>query len=377
MKVIKVGKTADSIGYILIIPNNVNKDSRILLSMTDVVGMGDVFTQEENGKNTISDPRIKALAEKADMPIMIPLIDSYVDEDGREISKPEKYEGESSEAYEKRYNAFKTKLSEYTEFYPQTLESKLFQKYDNAIENAYNLLENKSILSVGNEHMIDVEGYSAQGVKAQRLSMLIPQRIQNCIVGGAITSIPLPLREMNGIVFNYPSGFADIEQYFGGGSFDEILKRYKKIRQHYYTTEYEIATPPSRNISLEDNPYGLSQHDMSPDVIDVVNNQLSIFGIDINNRVRQAIDVCRKSGCIFFDPIIYPGVSHHIEDTKIRNQSIENLFAILHGKAHKIESPLSKIETDARKLNEYRRKNNIPIIEGTDTKKDEYDDDVR
>ena len=127
MKVIKVGKTADSIGYILIIPNNVNKDSRILLSMTDVVGMGDVFTQEENGKNTISAPRIKALVEKADMPIMIPLIDSYVDEDGREISKPEKYEGESSEAYEKRYNAFKTKLSEYTEFYPQTLESKLFQ----------------------------------------------------------------------------------------------------------------------------------------------------------------------------------------------------------------------------------------------------------
>lgn len=326
-------KEENVLDYIVILPEKLDKNSNILVSMID--GTAREFDTNEDTID-ITDNRLIYMAENANMPIIIPVIKEWGN-----VIKPQGLNSENLESDETR-NEYKKHLSKYTQLDPEVVneEPQLFEAYRNTIINAYKRLIDAQVLNDRSEsdYKIDLEGYSAQGVKAQRLAMLIPDMIRSVFVGGAISSIPIV--DNNEIGLNYPIGFRNIGTIVGTEK--NILPSYKQIFQNLYVSEYELEY--KGNFEINGKP--VSQHDKSPDVAEVVDKQVELFGEDINNRVNEVIRMNLKNGCNIQNYKIYKGTNHHSANT----ETIDDMFRVIDdlNKGQIIQLPKSadRISTD-------------------------------
>ena len=160
-KIVVQNEGVTDIDYVLYIPDKMRRNSKILLSLNPE----DALDELE------SNARISTILENATMPVMIPIIKKWLDNEGNIIEMPNISDLSKKEATEK-VDEYKIELSEYTEMYPYTLLNskintpKIFEKYIEVIKDAYSRLWKANILDKTDDFSVDIEGYSAQGVKA-------------------------------------------------------------------------------------------------------------------------------------------------------------------------------------------------------------------
>lgn len=278
------------------LPTNIREDANLLLSFCD----------------KLDGNRTEAMLDAIQAPIMITHIKNSTDEQGKTINYKQ-FEKESLI----REDGSKVKYG--------SLNTTIIEQYKRAISEAYKTLKQMEIIDEEKEEKIDVEGYSAQGVKAQRLSFLMPESIRSAIVGGAISSMPLPLEELNGIELSYPDGIGGLNEIIGNENIEKWKENYKKLIQIAYATEQELKYDGNftidgerieRNSDLtkKETSYSqisVSQHDVSPDVAKTVKKQVLLWGSDINERISKARETINLNGGNLKKIKIYKGISHH------------------------------------------------------------------
>lgn len=186
------------------------------------------------------------------------------------------------------------------------------------------------IIESEKEEKIDVEGYSTQGVKAQRLAFLIPESIRSSIVGGAISSIPLPVKELNDTELPYPAGTGELEEILGVENLENWKKEYERLIQIEYATEQELKYDGNFTIDgkrIERNEdrtkvesaysdISVSQHDISPETAETVSKQILLWGADINERIRHEKEIVNSNGGNLKKIKIFKGIGHHISERR-------------------------------------------------------------
>ena len=278
------------------LPENTRIDANILLSLC----------------YTVDSRRMEAMLDTIQAPIMTTRIDNMIDEHGNTIN----YRDFSKEALlddDKKKRGY------------GTLETSIIEQYKAAIRSAYYALKQMQIISQDKEEKVDVEGYSAHGVKAQRLAFLIPESIRSAIIGGAISSIPLPVKELNGITLEYPTGTSGLEDIIGEDNLERWKRDYEKLIQIEYATEQELKYDGKYTINGErikrngdltkdESAYSqisVSQHDISGSVAETVRAQVALWGTDINDRISHAKETVNSNGGKLSKIKIYKGIGHH------------------------------------------------------------------
>lgn len=278
------------------LPENVRENANLLLSFYDKINFN----------------RLGAMVETIQAPIMITNIENATDEKGKEI----KFKQFAREAI---IHEDGSKVSY------GTLNTTIIEQYKAAIAVAYKTLKQMQIIDSEKEEKIDVEGYSEQGVKAQRLAFLIPESIRSAIVGGAISSIPLPVKELNSTELPYPTGTGGLEEILDVKDLEKWKKEYERLIQIVYATEQELKDDGNFTIDgkrIERNEdrtkvesaysdISVSQHDISPETAETVSKQILLWGADINERIRHEKEIVNSNGGNLKKIKIFKGIGHH------------------------------------------------------------------
>lgn len=283
------------------LPENIRENANLLLSFYD----------------KINSNRLGAMLKTIEAPIMITSIENETDEKGNEI----RYKQFAREAL---IHEDGSKVSY------GTLNTTIIEQYKAAIAVAYKTLKQMQIIESEKEEKIDVEGYSTQGVKAQRLAFLIPESIRSSIVGGAISSIPLPVKELNDTELPYPAGTGELEEILGVENLENWKKEYERLIQIEYATEQELKYDGNFTIDgkrIERNEdrtkvesaysdISVSQHDISPETAETVSKQILLWGADINERIRHEKEIVNSNGGNLKKIKIFKGIGHHISERR-------------------------------------------------------------
>lgn len=279
------------------IPENTRIDANLLLSFYD----------------KIDRERMEAMLDALQAPIMITSIEDSTDEHGKETIRYKQFEKSAL------INEDGSKVGY------GTLDTSIIEQYKVAIAEAYKVLKQMQIIKEGKEERIDVEGYSAQGVKAQRLVFLIPECIRSAIIGGAISSIPLPVDEIDGTVLQYPTGTTGLEDIIGKENLEQWKKDYDKIIQIVYATELELKydgnytiegkrIERNQDLTKVESAYSdisVSQHDISPETAETVSTQILLWGTDINERIKHEKETINSNGGNLKKIKIFKDIGHH------------------------------------------------------------------
>lgn len=333
-KIVVQNEEVTDIDYVLYIPDKMRRNSKILISLNPE----DALDELE------SNARISTILENATMPVMIPIIKKWLDNEGNIIEMPN-ISGLSKKEATEKVDEYKIKLSEYTEMYPYTLLNskintpKIFEKYIEAIKDAYSRLWKVNILDKTDDFLVDIEGYSAQGVKAQRLAMLIPEYVRSVFVGGAISSIPIVSENED---LPYPIGFSNISEIVGEEKAKTIVPNYKKVFQNLFVSENELEFDGRFTI----NGIPVSQHDKSPDVVEIVDKQVELFGEDINDRVNSVINLNRENGANIQNYKIYKNTNHHSPNKDIVRDMVRVIEGLDEGEKIILEGGADRINTE-------------------------------
>jgi hypothetical protein len=159
-----------------------------------------------------------------------------------------------------------------------------------------------------------MHGYSASGVFAQRFALCHPNIIGELCVGGAIGSVPMPMKEHEGVPLDYPVGVNNYEEILGK-PFD--LNAYKKIKFRYYVAELEDQRLSSTRVTEDNVPAPM--HDMSymdrsmPNAVG--QNLRNAFGKNMNARCRNQLSIYKQMGIDLSAHEPYKGIMHN----EIRN----------------------------------------------------------
>ncbi|MBO6242956.1 MAG: hypothetical protein J6O41_00070, partial [Clostridia bacterium] len=264
-------------------PENIRIDANLLLSFYDKIDL----------------ERMEAMLDALQAPIMITSIEDSTDEHGKETIRYKQFEK----------SAFINEDGSKVGY--GTIDTSIIEQYKVAIAEAYKVLKQMQIIKEDKEERIDVEGYSAQGVKAQRLAFLIPECIRSAIIVGAISSIPLPVDEIDGTVLQYPTGTTGLEDIIGKENLEQWKKDYEKLIQIYYATEYELKydgnyTIEGKRIERDKNrtkvesaysDISVSQHDISPETAETISTQILLWGTDIHERIKHDKETINSNGC--------------------------------------------------------------------------------
>lgn len=286
------------------LPENIRENANLLLSFYDKIDFN----------------RLGTMVETIQAPIMITSVENTIDGNNNEI----------------RYKQFDRNAlikKDGSKVGYGTLDTSIIEQYKVAIAEAYKVLKQMKIIKEDKEEKIDVEGYSAQGVKAQRLAFLIPESVRSSIVGGAISSIPLPVRELNGTELPYPAGTVGLEEILEERDLEKWKKEYVRLTQIVYATEQELKYDGNytidgkkirrnEDLTKDESSYSqisVSQHDISPETAEVVPLQVLLWGADINNRISGARETINSNGGNLKRIKIFKGIGHHfLEEESIR-----------------------------------------------------------
>lgn len=102
-KIVVQNEEVTDIDYVLYIPDKMRRNSKILLSLNPE----DALDELE------SNARISTILENATMPVMIPIIKKWLDNEGNIIEMPN-ISGLSKKEATEKVNEYKIELSEYT-----------------------------------------------------------------------------------------------------------------------------------------------------------------------------------------------------------------------------------------------------------------------
>lgn len=279
------------------IPEDTRMNANLLLSFYD----------------KIDQRRMNRMLDDVQAPIMVTNIENSKNEKGEETIRYKQFEKSAL------VNKDGTKVGY------GTLETSIIEQYKIAITEAYRVLKQMQIIKEDKEEKVDVEGYSAQGVKAQRLAFLIPESIRSAIIGGAISSIPLPVKEINGMALQYPTGTAGLEDIIGKDNIEKWKRDYEELIQIVYATEQELKydgnytingerIKRNEDLTKEEFAYSqisVSQHDISPETANTVKAQVKLWGTDINERISHEEETVNSNGGALKKRKIYKGVGHH------------------------------------------------------------------
>ena len=149
-----------------------------------------------------------------------------------------------------------------------------------------------------------IHGYSASGEFAQRFTLIHPELISKCCVGGVAGDIPVPT-----VGLGYPIGISDFEELFGK-SFDE--KGHRSVEYAYYVSEKEAKEDGNYDINgniIERDKFGnrtnktqipAPMHDMSYRLktvpLEIGKKQRKMFGEDLDDRWRKSIEFLKEHG---------------------------------------------------------------------------------
>lgn len=288
------------------VPETVREDANILLS----------FSKEFDG-------RAEAMLDTLHAPIMITDVKNDIDINGNEINF-------------KQFEMSSLVSKDGEKVGYGNSETSIIEQYAKAIEAAYSVLKDRQVIQADKEEKVDVEGYSYHGVRAQRLALLMPENIRSVFCGGAISSMPIPMKQYNGVELTYPTGLSGIENIAGEENMQELIENYQQVVQVVYATEQELkydgnftidGTRIQREVDgakIDYSQISVSQHDISPDVVDTVVTQVELFGTDINDRIEGARKLIQGSGCELKTKI-YADTDHHFTDMKGREELLEDL----------------------------------------------------
>ena len=169
--------------------------------------------------------------------------------------------------------------------------------------------------------------------------MLIPEYVRSVFVGGAISSIPIVSE--NGDL-PYPIGFSNISEIVGEEKAKTIVSNYKKVFQNLFVSENELEFDGRFTI----NGIPVSQHDKSPDVIEIVDKQVELFGEDINDRVNSVINLNRENGANIQNYKIYKNTNHHSPNKDIVRDMVRVIEGLDEGEKIILEAGADRINTE-------------------------------
>lgn len=193
-----------NIPYVLIIPKTENVGSKIVIESNNCETND---TLEKFNQLAYTIERLLLLSENNPTPILVPIIPIGTDE----------------EPYFQQLSKECFKLDCNHKYYRIDLQ------LVKIIQSARSIL--KQEFGVSTEDKVFMHGYSSSGVFAQRFALIHPELIDLLCVGGAIGTVPIPIKE-----FTYPIGIKDYEELFDK-KFDK--DSYLKIKQRYYVGELE------------------------------------------------------------------------------------------------------------------------------------------
>lgn len=198
--------------YVLYIPENVSKNTRIILNPMNYTTDKD-FTEEEGIEYLYETSKsfrqaIHFCNSSTNYCIIRPLIPRYYDE----ILDMEIYTNQLASTC-----------------FLNTINKK-YLRIDNQIINMINdakerLMVNDIIVS----KKIIVEGFSAAGKFANRFTILHPEMVELCIAGGLAGTLILPLKETNNEKLIYPIGIYNIEEIN-----ENTVNQFRNVKQFYY-----------------------------------------------------------------------------------------------------------------------------------------------
>lgn len=187
------------------------------------------------------------------------------------------------------------------------IDMQIDTKFLRSIEDAKRKIKELTGISVGDK--IFLNGYSASGVFAQRFSLIHPEIVDRCLIGGAAGTIPLPTAELN-----YPLGVGDYETLFGR-PFD--AESFKNIHFGYYVAENEEREPGSYDKKGQrvekSTQIPMPMHDMSfrgittPAEVGIA--QRALLGQTMDERLKSTVERYKNLG-IDISSIILRDANH-------------------------------------------------------------------
>lgn len=208
------------------------------------------------------------------------------------------------------------------------------QRIDLQLVRIINDAKNK-IFEITNKKLQDkifMHGYSSSGVFAQRFALAQPELIGELCIGGAIGSIPMPMSEYNGFILDYPAGINNYQEIFGK---EFNIEAFKLIKFRYYVAEKEADRLSQTRVKEDGSPAPM--HDMS--YMDrsmsskVGQNFRNAFGLDMNERCRNQLNIYKQMGIDVSAHEPYKGIMHN----EIRNSAFKYIDDCL---SEVIENPI-------------------------------------
>lgn len=172
------------------------------------------------------------------------------------------------------------------------------------------------------DERVFLKGYSSSGVFAQRFAFCHPEVVSDCLIGGAIGSVPLPMDIEAGNALDFPLGTNGYENVLGK-KFN--IEEYKKIRFNYYVSEFEHSR--KSDSYFDEVGRHAPMHDMSymkrSTSSEVGKKQREIWGRNMWKRFINIMKAHEERG-YNFNVKMYKYVKHL--NCKLPEDDFENIY---------------------------------------------------
>jgi hypothetical protein len=270
-KLIQSNNTNIKLPYILYIPENYLKDSRLIVELSGAMSSNESVKSiidsmiEKEIKFNSMDYMLHLIMEKLNYPVIIPIIPRI---DG---------------------------------FYTTYLGSKIINNdfslaknlNEKEKETLSNLDEQIKLMIIEASIMLDIDskaiikGYSATAKFATQFSILHPDIVSYNISGGTGGLSCLPISEYNGIKLPYPIGIANIENF----DYEEFLK----VKHFFYIGSEDINNPamPKAELSGEEDENGnpLPLRDLNGNIIYIYDTDGKLLPFYVDCYSKEEINI--------------------------------------------------------------------------------------
>ena len=222
--------------YVLITPDNISKDSRLIVELSGSTNMNmSIEEQIENlcvsNSGNSMDYMLHLLIDKLNYPVIIPIIPRINN-------------------FYTTYLASNVIKNDFSSCDINDKEKELLSNIDEQVK----LMIEEATQILGIQKKAIIKGYSATAKFATQFSILHPEVIEINISGGTGGLSTLPISSYGGLELPYPIGVSDIP--------DFNVEEFMKIKHFFYIGEEDNNNPalPKCEMSDEYDPNGNSKY---------------------------------------------------------------------------------------------------------------------